>query len=388
VFFSRPSNSLLATAPRKAVMVDTSSLSGVISASGFSASSSDTGSSSDHNHFGSDSHSNGHSTDQSNNLSHASSQRITADTSSLSGIQTLLEEPTMEERVLLNSTILDKLSDNNPLPLTKTYESTYSPWTGKGGFTAGARTRLEDAGIVVRDNINKEPAGGITRSAGDKQGISAGKAASINGGLAEQAIADRYLGQGLNVDTQAKFDENFNAIDRAANQAGDRAVDVVVHRPHSSDPRFNEVEHIESKAFRVSNTDNHIKPNQLAHDVGMLENNQVLRTTGAALEKTGRVLRPVGLAMDAISVGSAIRQDGGIGIETGRTVTGIAGGAAGGWGGAAGGAAAGAAIGSAVPVIGTAVGAVVGGVIGGLGGATVGERLATGAFDTIKGWFD
>lgn len=44
--------------------------------------------------------------------------------------------------------------------------------------------------------------------------------------------------------------------------------------------------------------------------------------------------------------------------------------------------------GSAVPVIGTAVGTVVGGVIGGLSGAAVGKRLATGAFDTIKGWFD
>ena len=120
----------------------------------------------------------------------------------------------------------------------------------------------------------------------------------------------------------------------------------------------------------------------------MLANRQIIRSTGFALEHAGKVIRPIGLVADTVSVTSAIRKDGGIGVETGRTVTGIAGGAAGGFAGAAKGAAIGGSIGTVVPLVGNVAGAVVGGVIGGVLGAWGGEAIAKGAFDTVRGWFN
>ena len=87
------------------------------------------------------------------------------------------------------------------------------------------------------------------------------------------------------------------------------------------------------------------------------------------------------MVADTVSVGAAIYNDGRIGVETGRSVTGIAGG---GWAGATSGATLVATLGSAVPIVGTVVGAAMGGVVGGLGGAVIGEQLAKGAFKTIK----
>ena len=102
---------------------------------------------------------------------------------------------------------------------------------------------------------------------------------------------------------------------------------------------------------------------------------------GRVLEGVGKVARPVGIVLDAISLGQAYQADGGrIGENTGRTASGITGGALGGWGGAA----AGAAIGTAIfPGVGT----VVGGIIGGIGGALAGDAAGKGIFDTVKGWF-
>lgn len=171
----------------------------------------------------------------------------------------------------------------------------------------------------------------------------------------------------------------MNSVEiRPADTTGHRFVDVEVERPHPTDPRLNEIEHIESKAGRVDK--GKIPDAELAHDVGMLKNNKAMRSAGFALEKAGKIARPVGLVLDAVEVGGAIYKDGGIGVETGRAVTGIAGGAAGGWGGAATGAALGTAI---MPGVGT----VVGGVIGGIAGAWGGESVAKSAFDAVKGWF-
>ena len=71
---------------------------------------------------------------------------------------------------------------------------------------------------------------------------------------------------------------------------------------------------------------------------------------------------------------NCFNKDGGIGVETGRTVTGIAGGTAGGFAGAAKGAAIGGSFGTVVPLVGNVAGAVVGGVIGGVLGAWGGGR--------------
>ena len=103
-------------------------------------------------------------------------------------------------------------------------------------------------------------------------------------------------------------------------------------------------------------------------------------TAGTVLRTTGKVLRPIGVAMDVYAIGSAFHEDGNrVGVNTGRAISTTVGGLA----GAAGGAAAGAAIGSVVPVVGTAVGAVVGGIVGGLGGG----ELASRGFDWVRSWF-
>ena len=74
----------------------------------------------------------------------------------------------------------------------------------------------------------------------------------------------------------------------------------------------------------------------------------------------GRVLKPLGAAVDVYEIGSAIYKDGGIGSNTKQ----VAKDAAVGWAKTAAGAGVGAAIGSVVPVLGTGVGAVVGGIVG------------------------
>ncbi len=270
---------------------------------------------------------------------------------------------------------------DNP-ELVKTWESTTSAWTNKGGFTDGAITRLEDAGIDVNTNPNPTPASSIPRT----PGISAGSVTTHNGELAEQAIITRAQGQGLQAGPGGHYDADFNRLpDGSPRSAGDRIVDVEIERPHPTDPRLNQVEHVESKAMRVNAGT--ISDAQLAHDAGMLRNNQAIRAGGELLERGGQFVRPVGMVIDAVSVSSAIYRDGGVGVETGRTVTGIAGGAAGGFAGAKAGAAAGAALGSIVPGVGTAAGAIVGGVVGGIAGAIGGENIAKSAFNAVRGWF-
>ena len=268
--------------------------------------------------------------------------------------------------------------------LTKMWISTESAWTGKSGFTEGARTMLENAGMEVLNEAN-EPA---PNSLNKNSGVSSGRAAGINGDLARDAIVDEYRAQGFAVRPEQGVDSDFNAIDRAPNELGDRAVDVVVERPHPTDPRLNAEHHIESKAHRVNAGESHIKPSQLNHDSGMLANNKMIRSTGFALERAGNVIRPIGLVTDGANVVGAVIKDSGIGVETGRTVTGIAGGAAGGFALAAKGAAIGGAMGTAVPIVGNVAGAIAGGVVGGIIGAWGGETIAKGAFDTVRGWFN
>ncbi|MCW5868320.1 MAG: hypothetical protein KIS61_13755 [Candidatus Eremiobacteraeota bacterium] len=90
----------------------------------------------------------------------------------------------------------------------------------------------------------------------------------------------------------------------------------------------------------------------------------------------GKVLKPVGIATDALQLGEAFQKDGGtIGRNTAKAATEI--GAS--WGGAVAGAKlgalGGAAIGSVVPVVGTAIGGVVGGIAGGIVGGLTGGAV-------------
>jgi len=263
---------------------------------------------------------------------------------------------------------------DNPI-LTRQWESTTSAWTNKGGFTDGAIDKLEGAGLTVNRTTNPVVPG--SRLPGT--GYTAGQATTFNGDLASDAIADRYTNAGFNVEREVHYDANLNRVDRPERLRGDRFVDVAVDIPHDSDPRLNQRLEIESKAFRVNAGS--ISDSQLDHDVRSVQANRTVRAGGAVLERVGKVARPVGIAMDAVQIGSAFRADGNrVGENTARAATNLAGGAAGGWGGAA----AGAAIGTAIfPGVGT----VVGGVIGGIGGALAGEAVADKAFSAVKDFF-
>ena len=97
-----------------------------------------------------------------------------------------------------------------------------------------------------------------------------------------------------------------------------------------------------------------------------------------ALKGAGRFFRPLDMAMQGVSLASAM--SGGSGTEIGAT----AGDMVGGMGGAAAGGLAGAAIGSVVPIIGTAIGGLVGSIAGGMGGGALGEWIGS----NIGGWFE
>lgn len=250
---------------------------------------------------------------------------------------------------------------DNPI-LVKRWEPTTSAWTGKGGFTQGLTELLHANRIDVASGINPPPAGSLSRSSG----IPSAVANNTNGALARDAIADRFRANGVPARIEVPV------------QGGARRVDVVAEPP-AADPRLRQRIEVESKVGRTG-LDSDIR-GQVARDAEALASNRLLRGSGQVLENVGKVARPVGVVLDAISLGQAYRADGNrIGENTGRTASGVTGGALGGWGGAA----AGAAVGTAIfPGVGT----VVGGVIGGIGGALAGDAAGRGVFDTVKSWF-
>jgi hypothetical protein len=294
---------------------------------------------------------------------------------------------------------------NNPI-LTIRWETTTSAWTGQGGLRQSLDTRLTAGGIEVVQGINTPPTGSVARGAVvNGAPVGRGLAANMNGGLAENMIADRYRAQGFNVTQGSNMYVGATSPNNVV-QNGARIVDVVAERPNA-DPRMNSRIEIESKVGLTGNSGR--AATEAANDITRLADNRAARSNGLALEASGnrvvragesaietgttlgrggaalrgigRVARPVGIVMDAIDLRSAYQADGGrIGQNTGRAASGIVGGAAGGWGGAA----AGAAIGT---MIFPGVGTVIGGLIGGIGGAFAGDAAGKGIFNSISSWF-
>lgn len=258
----------------------------------------------------------------------------------------------------------DRVLIDNPI-LEKRWEFTRSAWTGKGGPTGPLADLLRSHGIQVVPGVNAPPAGSLTPSAAAQQGVSRAQANNINGALGRDAVADRFRAQGLQVQTeQPRMD-------------GKRVVDVVAHQP-ANDPRYARVIETESKVGRAGATAGH--RGQVALDAQALADNRAVRQGGELLGKAGRLIRPIGVVLDAVNVVGAFRADGNrVGENTGRAASGLVGGAGGAWAGAA----AGAAIGSVVPGVGTVIGGIVGGIVGGLAGDAAGK----GSFDTVKSWF-
>lgn len=248
-----------------------------------------------------------------------------------------------------------KLLVDNPI-LTKRWESTVSPWTGKGGFTDGLQEMLRSHGIEVAPQVNPPPAGGLGKSSF----VPKARANSVNGDLARDGIAARYRAAGANVQTEVPT------------QGGRRVVDVRVDVANKN-PRNAERIDIESKLGRKSNgPDVRL---QASKDGEALVENGRLRGLGAGLETAGKVALPLTVAGDAVQLGQAYQQDGGhIGMHTGEAASGIAGG----WAGAEFGAETGAEIGSVVGPEGTVVGGLVGGLVGGIAGSSVGRDIFKG----------
>jgi hypothetical protein len=274
---------------------------------------------------------------------------------------------------------------NNPI-LSIRWETTTSQWTQRGGLSGPLADRLRAGGIEVSSSNYAPPAGSVGRSSG----FSSGVAANMNGGLAENMIANNYRAQGFNVTQGANMYVGASNPNNIV-QNGSRIVDVVAERPNA-DFRQNTRIEVESKVGYTPNSGRAAQ--EATADIARLADNRTARATGEALETVGngltrsggalrtfgRVARPVGIALDVIDVGSSFRADGNrIGQNTGRSLSGIAGGAGGAWAGAA----AGAAIGSVVPVVGT----VIGGIIGGAIGAFAGDAAGKGLFNTISSWF-
>lgn len=259
----------------------------------------------------------------------------------------------------------DAVLGNNPI-LNKRWEFTQSAWTGKGGPSGPLKSLLQNHGIEVAPKVNAPPAGSLNRAQAAARGLSMQHANNVNGAVARDAIAARFGAQG------------FKDVEIEATRLdGRRRVDVSALKP-SNDPRYATRIETESK---VGRTDAGARARaEVAKDAQQLASNRAVRQGGTLLSRGGRIIRPLGVAIDAVNVAQAYRADGNrVGAQTGRAASGLAGGAAGAWGGAV----VGATIGSAVPVVGTAIGGVVGGVIGGLAGDAAGRGL----FDGIRKLF-
>lgn len=259
---------------------------------------------------------------------------------------------------------------DNPL-LRVMYEFTDSPWDGKGGATPGMLKMVQSHSFEVVPEINRPPAGGIHRN----QGISAKSANPRNGALARDAIAARQ---------RAQYGADKVRAEAPIEGHPGKKVDVEAHVANRK-PWKAEVHWTESKAGRQS-PDARMRAQADVYS-DSVATNRALRAPGQKLIKYGgKVLRPLGLVMDAVAIGEAIHEDGNrFGEKAARTTVGVAGGA----GGALAGAAWGAALGSAVPVVGTLAGALVGGAFGGLVGTGLGEGaydLGKKAIEKIKDW--
>ena len=235
------------------------------------------------------------------------------------------------------------------------------------GFTSGLRELLTSNGIKYQDypsittlNPSNSP-----------------RYRTYNGNQARDAIASRYQAQGYTV--RREVTEN-TPLQTPQRPTGERHVDVSATKAGPTPETGTRVD-VESKLGRAG-LDGETRL-QVAKDAWRLEQNVSVRRLGSTLEVAGKVLKPVGVAVDALQIAAAVREDGGkFGAHAQKTTAEVAGGAAGGWAGAETGAAAGAAIGTLIaPGVGTAIGGVIGGLLGGFGGGWLGTKAGDAAYD-------
>ena len=238
---------------------------------------------------------------------------------------------------------------------------------GKVGFTSGLKDLLESKGI----SMDEYPRLNTLNPSNSPQ------YRTYNGNQARDAVASDYQQRQYSVRTEVTENTPFKT---PRTPTGERHVDVSATQPGPTPETGSRVD-VESKLGRAGlDGDTRL---QVAKDAWRLESNTNLRGLGTAMDVGGKVLGPVGVALDAWQIGSAIKEDGGhFGAHAQQTTAEVAGGAAGGWAGAETGAAAGAAIGTFIaPGIGTAIGGVIGGLLGGFGGSWLGSKAGDAAYD-------
>lgn len=282
-----------------------------------------------------------------------------------------------------------QLLKDNPL-LSKQWVSTRSLWTGKGGFTSNLQTMLKQHGIAFDTTVRPPPAGSL----GKGSGVPLEKANNVNGALGRDSIAKDLQASGASVSKEVPVPGTGRRIDVRGDYPANanspaRRVDVeskVGRKGADAETRAQVIKDGQDLAAnRATRTtaEGLLKDGEAAAASG-----RTLSTAGKALDVGGKVLKPLAIAADGAQLYGAFKADGNkVGVNTGRTASGVAGSWAGAAAGAEVGAEAGAAIGSVVPGAGTVVGGVVGGLIGGAAGAFVGDGVGRKAFDTVKSWF-
>ncbi len=238
------------------------------------------------------------------------------------------------------------------------------------GFTRGLEELLSSKGIQFQqyprlNTLNPSPAPQYR---------------TYNGNQARDAIASRYQAKGYTVQTEVTVNTPLQTPKRPT---GERHIDVSASKAGPTPETGIQVD-VESKLGRAG-LDGETRL-QVAKDAWRLEQNGTLRGVGTTLETAGKILKPVGVAVDALQIAAAVHEDGNkFGPHAQRTTAEVTGGAAGGWAGAETGAAAGAAIGTLVaPGIGTAIGGVIGGLLGGFGGGWLGSKAGDAAYDATR----
>jgi trimeric autotransporter adhesin len=253
----------------------------------------------------------------------------------------------------------------NPI-LEIQWHSTTSPVTGKAGFSGPLRDLLDKHGINHSLPVHNQPPKAVNNNSP--------ASSNRNGDAARDQIADEFKQKGYKVTVEQSTNANGKYVKGEITPKGGRRIDVVAERGTGENKVRVEAESKLGRANAGAKT-----AAQVEKDGARLAKNVAARELGQGVKVLGKVARPVGLVVDAVEVGQAVKADGGkFGDHTQHAVGSLAGGAAGAWAGAE----AGAAIGSLGGPVGTVVGGLVGGAVGGIVGSGVGEK----AVDWVKSW--
>jgi hypothetical protein len=221
---------------------------------------------------------------------------------------------------------------------TSTWVFRPSPITGKIGATSPLNKALNDAGI--KQSKNKTSLKGAIPNKTPTSN-------NVNGALAEKELLSKV---GNSAKSQVRN--------------GNRIIDVVSNNWGA--------DIYESKVGKTS-LSTRIK-SEIAGDIRILtENNGGIvgsKWSGAA-KTTGKVLRPVGIAVDSYRLYDAYKTDGGAGKQFQKTAAQVSGG----WAGAVAGAVAGGAAGAPFAGVGALPGAIIGGIVGAFAGEWAGGAV-------------